>query len=197
MVVVAINYRLGPLGFLAHPALTQEGDGTSGNYAIEDQRLALQWVRDNAAAFGGDPQSVTIFGESAGGSAVCAHLWSTKSAGLFDRAILQSGALCGRQSRTLAQGEAQGERLAEMTQCGTGDAAVACLREKPLDAFLNLLTLRTLIDDGASWGPLEDGVELRRAAARGARGRAVQQGADLGRRQRQRRARPSSSISPR
>lgn len=153
VIVVAINYRLGPLGFLAHPALGAE----SGNAAIEDQRFALQWVHDNAAAFGGDPERVTIFGESAGGSAICAQLWSPLSAGLFARAIMQSGALCGRQSRTLAEGEAQGQQLAGAVGCDGASDVLACLREQPVAALLSALPVRTLLVDGASWGPVVDG----------------------------------------
>ncbi len=89
VVLVSINYRLGALGFLAHPALTAEA-GTSGNYGLFDQLAALRWVQRNIAAFGGDPDNVTIFGESAGGTSVNALLASPHSAGLFHRAIAQS-----------------------------------------------------------------------------------------------------------
>ena len=168
VIVVAINYRLAALGFLAHPALGAD----SGNAAIDDQRFALQWVRDNVAAFGGDPQRVTIFGESAGGSAICAQLWSPLSAGLFSRAIMQSGALCGRQSRTLAEGEAQGERLATALGCDAAGDVLACLRDQPLGALLSALPVRTLLVDGASWGPVVDGTvfthDLPAALAQGA-----------------------------
>lgn len=91
VVLVTINYRLGPLGFLAHPALSAESKhGVSGNYGFLDQIAALEWVRDNIAAFGGDPGNVTIFGESAGGTSVCALCCSPLAKGLFHRAILQS-----------------------------------------------------------------------------------------------------------
>src|SRR5262249_15391029 len=70
VVVVSVAYRVGPLGFLAHPELSREGGGSSGNYGLRDQIAGLQWVRDNIAAFGGDPGCVTIFGESAGGVSV-------------------------------------------------------------------------------------------------------------------------------
>jgi para-nitrobenzyl esterase len=162
VLVVAINYRLGALGFLAHPALNEESAGSSGNYAIEDQRFALEWVRDNIAAFGGDPARVTIFGESAGGSAVCAHLWSPRSAGLFHRAILQSGALCGRQSRTLAQGEAQGERLAEAVGCSGAPDVADCLRALDPAVLLSALQVRTPTSEGAVWGPVVDGQVFER-----------------------------------
>ena len=87
-IVVAANYRLGPFGFLAHPALAAEdsGDPSSGNYGLLDQRAAFAWVRDHIAAFGGDPLRITIAGSSAGGLSVGLHLVSPGSAGLFDRA---------------------------------------------------------------------------------------------------------------
>ncbi len=89
VVLVSINYRLGALGFLAHPLLSAEG-GVSGNYGLLDQIAALQWVQRNIAAFGGDPDNVTIFGESAGGTSVQALLASPHSKDLFHRAIVQS-----------------------------------------------------------------------------------------------------------
>jgi para-nitrobenzyl esterase len=91
VVAVSMNYRLGRLGFFAHPALAAESpNDVRGNYGYMDQLAALQWVRSNIAAFGGDPNQITIFGESAGGGAVLAHLISPLSRGLFQRAILQS-----------------------------------------------------------------------------------------------------------
>jgi para-nitrobenzyl esterase len=93
VIVVTVNFRLGRLGYFAHPALAAEApDDVRGNYGFMDQRAALQWIQKNIAAFGGDPQQVTIFGESAGGGSVLAHLVSPMSRGLFHRAILQSHA---------------------------------------------------------------------------------------------------------
>ncbi|MGH2270830.1 carboxylesterase/lipase family protein [Anaerohalosphaeraceae bacterium U12dextr] len=89
VVVVSVAYRVGPFGFLAHPELTSEG-GT-GNFGLLDQIAGLEWVRDNIAAFGGDPECVTIFGESAGGVSVSMLAISPKAKGLFHRAISQSG----------------------------------------------------------------------------------------------------------
>ncbi|MFD8020671.1 carboxylesterase/lipase family protein [Streptomyces lavendulae] len=86
VVVVTVNYRLGVFGFFGHPEL-----GGAPDFGLADQQAALRWVRANAAAFGGDPARVTLFGESAGGLSVCAHLVSPASAGLFRRAIAQSG----------------------------------------------------------------------------------------------------------
>ena len=91
-VVVLVQYRLGVFGFFAAGALRAEDpEGSTGNYGLQDQREALRWVRDNAAAFGGDPDNVTIFGVSAGGMSVCAQVASPAAAGLFHRAIVQSG----------------------------------------------------------------------------------------------------------
>ena len=91
VVIVSMNYRLGRLGFFAHPALAVEAPGDlRGNYGYMDQLAVLQWVQRNIGAFGGDPRSVTIFGESAGGGSVLVHLTSPLSRGLFHRAIVQS-----------------------------------------------------------------------------------------------------------
>ena len=90
VVLVSVNYRLGALGFLAHPLLSAEAGGKSGNYGLLDQVAALEWVRRNIGAFGGDPGNVTIFGESAGGTSVHALLASPRTTGLFHRAIAQS-----------------------------------------------------------------------------------------------------------
>ncbi|KCZ95835.1 carboxylesterase/lipase family protein [Hyphomonas hirschiana VP5] len=90
-VLVTINYRLGAFGYLAHPALSEEA-GTSGNYGLLDQVSALNWVRENIAVFGGDPNNVTVFGESAGAQSVTELMASPLSDGLFHKAILQSGA---------------------------------------------------------------------------------------------------------
>ena len=92
-VVVTINYRLGPLGFLAHPDLSAESPrGVSGNYGMLDMVAALGWVQRNIATFGGDPSNVTIFGESAGGTAVFLLLVMPDAKGLFHKAIAESGA---------------------------------------------------------------------------------------------------------
>ncbi|WP_018347460.1 carboxylesterase/lipase family protein [Longispora albida] len=125
-VVVTINYRLGAFGFLAHPAL---GPG-SGNYGIQDQQAALRWVRANATAFGGDARNVTVFGESGGGHSICSHLASPSSAGLFDRAIIQS-APCN-WTRTQAEAETQGQTFASTLGC----SEAACLRATPTDLVL-------------------------------------------------------------
>ncbi len=94
VVLVTINYRLGAFGYLAHPALTEEA-GTSGNYGLLDQAAALAWVRENISAFGGDPENVTVFGESAGAQSITELMALPAAEGLFDKVILQSGASTG------------------------------------------------------------------------------------------------------
>src|SRR5262245_21629288 len=92
VIVVSANYRVGPLGFLAHPELSRESErGVSGNYGLLDQIAALRWVQKNIAAFGGDPAQVTIFGQSAGAISVADLMRSPLAKGLFARAIAQSG----------------------------------------------------------------------------------------------------------
>ncbi|HEY0316337.1 MAG TPA: carboxylesterase family protein [Sphingomonas sp.] len=96
VVFVSLNYRVGILGFFAHPELSAESpDGVSGNYALHDQVAALRWIRDNIAAFGGDPDNVTIMGQSAGAFSVAFHLVMPQSRGLFHRAVVESGAPMG------------------------------------------------------------------------------------------------------
>jgi para-nitrobenzyl esterase len=116
VVVVTINYRLGPLGFLALPALDRESpDRVSGNYGLLDMIAALHWVQDNIAGFGGDPDGVTIFGQSAGALGVNAIMASPLAHGLFRRAIIESDPMFGMADpmQTLAQAEQGGEKFAK------------------------------------------------------------------------------------
>ncbi|HTV80516.1 MAG TPA: carboxylesterase family protein [Steroidobacteraceae bacterium] len=95
VVLVSVGYRVGPFGFLAHPTLTREGGGTSGNYGLQDMIAGLRWVQQNIARFGGDPARVTVFGESAGGIAVSLLTAAPAARGLFARAISESGGAFG------------------------------------------------------------------------------------------------------
>jgi para-nitrobenzyl esterase len=133
-VVVTINYRLGALGFLAHPALASRPGGPAGNYGLMDQQAALRWVRANISRFGGDPHNVTIAGESAGGLSVLAHLVSPGSRGLFQRAIVQSGAFALKQ-QSLATAEAAGQAFA--AKAGCPDQTANCLRHLPVAALVS------------------------------------------------------------
>ncbi|MBL4722086.1 MAG: carboxylesterase family protein, partial [Alphaproteobacteria bacterium] len=130
-VVVSVNYRVNVLGGFAHPALSAEsGVGASGNYALMDQSAALRWVQDNIAAFGGDPDNVTIFGESAGSRSVALHMISPLSRGLFHRGICQSGGLRNVDG-SLAAREAMGLEIAAKLGCDKAADPLAALREKP------------------------------------------------------------------
>jgi para-nitrobenzyl esterase len=138
VVVVTINYRLGALGFLAHPALTGESpDHISGNYATEDQQAALKWVRRNIRAFGGNPEKVTLFGESAGGLNTFTNLVSPTAAGLFHHAIVESGAYAQTQP-TLAQAQAAGTAFANAAGCNQPNPAdvLTCLRALTVSKIL-------------------------------------------------------------
>ncbi len=138
IVVVTTNYRLGPLGFFAHPDLPDEGSPL-GNQGLRDQIAAMQWVRDNIAQFGGDPNNVTIFGESAGASDVCYHVASPLSRGLFHRAISQSGGCTVVSGLGGRMAEDAASHIASFTEAvGCSDAAdqLACLREKSAEEIL-------------------------------------------------------------
>jgi para-nitrobenzyl esterase len=128
-VVVTINHRLGALGFLAHPALASRPGGPSGNYGLMDQQAALRWVQSNIRRFGGDPDNVTIAGQSSGGMSVLAHLVSRGSRGLFHRAIVQSGSFALTQ-QSLAAAEADGEAFA--AKAGCPDQTAESLRHLPV-----------------------------------------------------------------
>lgn len=129
IVVVTINHRLGALGFLAHPALASHPGGPSGNYGLMDQQAALRWVQGNIRRFGGDPDNVTVAGQSSGGLSVLAHMISRGSRGLFHRAIVQSGSFALTQ-QSLAAAEADGEAFAAKAGC-PGQTA-GCLRQLPV-----------------------------------------------------------------
>ena len=114
VVVVTVNYRLGPWGFLAHPALAEESEHNStGNYGLMDKIAALKWVQKNIRSFGGNPDNVTLFGQSAGSSSVCALMASPLASGLFHKAIGQSAACLVKEKRD-ANGQQRGARLAQL-----------------------------------------------------------------------------------
>jgi para-nitrobenzyl esterase len=156
-VVVTVNYRLGTLGFLSLPELVAESDG-AGNFGLLDQRAALEWVQANIAAFGGDPEAVTIFGESAGGASVCQHLVSPGSAGLFQRAIIQSGP-CDLVV-TEAEAFAAGAPLYSALGCADGD--LACVREADVATLMEALPSSDFSVSNLGTGPypVVDGVVL-------------------------------------
>ena len=150
IVGVTLNYRLGALGFLAHPAL-EDGQGQTGNYGFMDQQAALRWVHDNIAQFGGDPDAVTIAGESAGGMSVCDHLVAPGSAGLFRAALIQSGP-CQAQL-ALPAAERVSLDYARDAGCGDPRTAAACLRTLPADKLRKPVWYYRIGDDALS-GPV-------------------------------------------
>jgi para-nitrobenzyl esterase len=135
IIVVTINYRLGALGWLAHPAL--DDNGIAGNYGLMDQQLAFKWVRDNIEHFGGNAHRVTIGGESAGGLSTSSNLASPTAKGLFHAAIIESGAYMLFTVRPVAAQEALGVSFATAVGCtGMDPQIAACLRNAPFAALL-------------------------------------------------------------
>jgi len=148
VVFVAINYRLGALGYFAHPALTREAGPRDplGNYGQMDQIAALAWVKRNIAAFGGDPANVTVLGESAGAESTLALLATPSARGLYSKAVVESGGGWNKP-QTLAQKEAEG--VQELAKIGVpASASAADLRAIPADKLVGLTQMA---------GPFEDG----------------------------------------
>jgi para-nitrobenzyl esterase len=163
-IVVAANYRLGPLGFLGHSALSGEDPAyhSSGNYGFLDQRAALVWVRDHIAAFGGDPNNVTIAGQSAGAHSVSLHLVSPGSAGLFTRAIMQSSYASNRWP-TLADVEAIGHTFATNAGCTDPAQVLTCMRGKTAaQVLLGFVNGQQEFSETSrvDWGPVVDGLDI-------------------------------------
>jgi para-nitrobenzyl esterase len=164
VIVVTSNYRLGSFGFFASPALLRESN-TTGNYALQDQRASLEWIRSNIAMFGGNPEAITLFGESAGGASTCHHMVSPRSQGLLQRAIIQSG-IC----HALPLQDVVKEISIPFTQrlnCSSArnDAELLeCLRSLPAEQVLTVQ--ESMSRPGPAiylpWFPVIDGFELDR-----------------------------------
>lgn len=160
-VVVTFNYRLGALGWLAHPAFAGEGEGTGGNYGLQDHAAALRWVRRNIAAFGGDPGDVTAFGESAGAWVLCHLMASPEGGELFDRVILQSGSCLDRLSLTSADAAAAaGPAFAAEVGCGEAADVAACLRGLPAGKIARAASTRWGLAGPGSWGPVHGDADV-------------------------------------
>ncbi|MFI1279613.1 carboxylesterase/lipase family protein [Streptomyces sp. NPDC020858] len=149
-VVVSINYRLGQLGYLALPELGRENDPRSGSFGLMDQLAALQWTRKNIGAFGGNPANVTISGQSAGSGSVCALLAAPSAAGLFHRAVLQSGPCTLLRTPDSASAEGQARSFAARAGCTAGAEVAACLRAASGAALVE--AARTLPTPGPASG---------------------------------------------
>jgi para-nitrobenzyl esterase len=158
VVVVTINYRLGPLGFLVHPLLSKESAyNASGNYGLLDQIAALKWVQKNIAAFGGNPDRVTIFGQSAGSRSVSLLMISPLSAGLFHRAIAESGGpIIGSEylspafNGNMANVSKMGQKLTARLGCDKAPDVLAAMRAKSAQEWVEAADCKTdLFDDEA------------------------------------------------
>lgn len=170
VVLVSVNYRLGPFGFIAHPQLRAESAANAaGNYGLMDLIKALEWVRDNIRGFGGDPARVTIFGESAGAVAVCHLVASPPARGLFLRGIMQSGA-CAADLLPLDvpplsladSGLKQGLRAQGLLSCNGASDPLACMRGKSVAEIFTALAPATsqLFQAGENYAPIVDGAVL-------------------------------------
>jgi para-nitrobenzyl esterase len=154
VLVVSLNYRLGVFGFFAYPALAAESPHhVSGNYGHLDQVAALQWVKQNISRFGGDPNNVTVFGASSGALDICNLMASPIAAGLFQRAIMQSGVCVDSVYPGTHQAEANGELLAKDLGIEKGRGSLAALRALPADQLLKTAAQ----DDRVDLEPVVDG----------------------------------------
>jgi para-nitrobenzyl esterase len=159
VVVVSLNYRLGALGWLAHPDLTDPDSGIAGNWGLLDQAAALHWVRTNIGGFGGDPDKITVMGQAAGGTAISALMAMPVAQGLFHRAIIQSGRPLTMPLHTAA-------RRAEQVASEAGVRNVGELRDLPVEALLGAQGRAQrqwrieLGVAGMAWQPVVDGVVL-------------------------------------
>jgi para-nitrobenzyl esterase len=165
VVMVTVNYRLGVLGFMSHPALTAESPHhASGNYGLMDQIASLKWVHDNIAKFGGDPANVTIFGQSAGARDTGHLLISPMSKGLFQRAIEESGSVVGggKLNQPLSEAEKIGTAVGERMHVPAGAAGLAQMRSAPL---AEVLKAAPTYDSGLIGPVVIDGYVVTKAGA--------------------------------
>lgn len=153
-IVVTINYRLGALGWLAHPDFAQDGEGVGGNWGLMDQQAALIWVKANIAAFGGDPDDVTLIGESAGAWSACQLMTSPGSEGLFQRIILQSGTCVEPGSLWSADEAAEGGAAFAASVGCEGEDVRTCLRKTPAWRIARAASTRSGLNGPGSWGPV-------------------------------------------
>jgi para-nitrobenzyl esterase len=158
VIVVTVNYRLGAFGYLALPGLTSEpGAQSIGNVGFLDQQASLRWVHDNIGVFGGNAGNVTIFGQSAGAHSTCMHMIAPSSAGLFQKAISESGGCIETPigPGTVAKAYDKGERFATAVGCTDPATVVSCLRGKP---YADLVKASgSPLENGDTWFPTLDG----------------------------------------
>jgi len=177
VILVTINYRLVAFGFLASDTIRkQTGDGSNGNMGLQDQRAALKWAIEAAPSLGGNPKLVTLFGESAGAASTSCHLVSERSAGLFQRAAMESGPFAPWTAMPLNISEAKYGRLAQATGCASSDldmsvaehvrsvsaddSVLDCLRGQNMSTILEAGHKTSVGQATVDWAPTVDGVEL-------------------------------------
>ena len=170
VILVTINYRLGIFGYFAHPALSKESPmATSGNYGLLDQIRALEWIRDNISAFGGDPDNVTIFGQSAGACAVHALISSPLAAPLFNKAIVQSGRGIGLpEGDSLEDGEAFGAEICKLPASKKGIDELKHMPSNELFELTGMAIAHKIQKEGRFklwFSPLVDGYVLHKSPA--------------------------------
>jgi para-nitrobenzyl esterase len=162
-IIVTVNYRLGPFGFLALRGL-RTARGSSGNYGLEDQQAALRWVQSNISAFGGDPGNVTLFGESAGAGAVCMQIMSPLAAGLFHKAIMESAPCASVYlTKPRAFAESFGREFAKRPglRCTGNPSAIArCMRSKSTEEIMAAMNIPERYAVEVRFWPVVDGVVL-------------------------------------
>jgi para-nitrobenzyl esterase len=160
VVIVTINYRLGPLGFMGGDALRAESpDGSVGNYGFQDQRQALRFTRSIIASFGGNPGLVTLFGESAGGGSTTCHLISPRSAGLFERAIIESGSAAPWTAQPYNISAMRFTEIAANAGCGGAADVLACMRGLNYSQLISADN-GNVLQGVVEWSPVIDGVEI-------------------------------------
>jgi para-nitrobenzyl esterase len=164
VIVVTVNYRLGALGYLSTPELAAEPGNDAGTYALQDITAALRWLRSNVTAFGGDPDNVTLFGQSAGSANICSLLASPPAAGLFQRAIMESGP-CTWPTATPAAAAVSAGTLAAKAGCAGQPDVVACLRRVPAGILVALAGAQPNILQDFPWPPVTGGPTLPTSVA--------------------------------
>ncbi|MEB3766941.1 carboxylesterase/lipase family protein [Acinetobacter sp. MD2] len=155
VIVVSTSYRLGALGFFAHPEL--KGTSGEGAFGIQDQQAALKWVKRNVAQFGGDPNNITLMGESAGSGSVCTHLVMPSSKGLFKRVIMESGSCVGIGWSTPQQKAEQGGLVFAKNLGCSGTDDLSCLRKKTAKQIMQAKPNRSGITGKEGWSPMVGG----------------------------------------
>ncbi len=167
-VSVNIQYRLGVFGFLGSNTMrSRTTDGSTGNFGIQDQRLAMQWVKENIDAFGGCSDKVYIFGESAGAASVSNHLARPQSTGLYSSAGMESGGFAPWSAKSLADAELGFRHIVAGANCSTFPDPMPCLEQVDTDALVLLSNSTPSNEWGCLWKPVIDVSDMKERGGRG------------------------------